>query len=103
MKVWLLKTSREDCYILIKVPGKEEYIEANIQVLEELWRKRGNKKMNLKFLIDLSHLPIDCYRFNYFPCGYNRVLTYSRSIIYVHEIRKIGIMYWWNEFSGNDD
>lgn len=49
MKIWLLKTSREDCYILIKVPGKEEYIEVNIQVLKELWRKRGNKKMNLKF------------------------------------------------------
>ena len=99
MKVWLLKTSRGDCYILIKVPGKEEYIEANIQVLEELWRKRGNKKMNLKFLISLSYLPIDCCRLNYFPRGYNQVLTYSRSIIYVHEIRKIGKSYWWEEWT----
>jgi hypothetical protein len=99
MKVWLLKTSREDCYILIKVPGKEEYIEANIQVLKELWRKRGNKKMNLKFLISLSHLPRNCYRFNYFPNVYNRVLVYSRSIIYVHEIRKIGKSYWWRDWT----
>ena len=99
MKVWLLKTRRDDCYILIKVPGKEEYIEANIQVLEELWRKRGNKKMNLKFLIGLSNLPRDCYRFNYFPRGYNRVLVYSKQIIYFQDIEKIGESYWWEEWT----
>jgi len=99
MKVWLLKTRTDERYILIEVPRKEEYIEANIQVLKELWRKRGNKKMNLKFLISLSHLPRDCYRFNYFPRGYNQVLVYSKQIIYFQDIEKIGESYWWEEWT----
>lgn len=102
MRIWLSYIGSA-AYILIEDPKRKGYIEANVQVLEKLWRKRGNKKMNLKFLIDLSHLPRDCYHFNYFPRGYNQVLAYSRSIIYVHEIRKIGIMYWWSEFTDNDD
>lgn len=102
MKIWLLKTSREDCYILIKVPGKEEYIEANIQVLRDIWwKKRRNKRINLKIIF--RNLPPNCYFHNYFPRGYNRALVYSKQIIYFQDIEKIGIMYWWNEFTGNDD
>ena len=101
MKIWLLKTSREDYYILIKVPGKEEYIEVNIQVLKDIeWKKRRNKRINLKTIFcNLPHLPPDCHFYKYFPRGYNRALVYSKQIIYFQDIEKIGESYWWEEWT----
>ena len=88
MKLWLSHIGSV-LFVLVEVPGKEEWIEDNLIILDRLFKEKKNKRINLKVLTRMYSLPIGVYRLDHFPEGYSLDLVYERPSIYYHEVKKI--------------
>ena len=88
MRVWLSHIGSA-LIVLVEVPGRCGYIEANLILLDRLFQKRRHKRINLRILFTkkMYNLYKGIYRFNHLPEGYSLV-AYERPSIYYHEIVK---------------